>query len=83
VYPFSFSYTDEWLENILREFNINFDPHNQEIKNLREEYFSRVEYVKSKEYTLGIFLVGKKDVEKFLDSNYMNNIDLAHFLKEM
>jgi hypothetical protein len=52
VYPFSFSYTDLWLENILKEFNINFSANSKEIFKLREEYNSKVQYVKEKNFCL-------------------------------
>jgi hypothetical protein len=41
-----------WLENILKEFNINFSANSQEISKLREEYASKIQYVKEKNYTL-------------------------------
>lgn len=81
-YPYSLSYTNEWINSIMKEFNLKFIDNNH-INSLKESYNNYVNYVKDKNFTVWIVLIWKKEVEKFLNPDYMNNVDVVNFLEEM
>jgi hypothetical protein len=81
-YPYSIKYIDNWFELILKEFNIKFNK-DDIAKEHKEKYNKYVSYVKNKEYSVGIILIWKKEIEKLLNPDYMSNIDIIDFLEEM
>lgn len=81
-YPYSIKYTDEWISLILSEFNIDYNEKDI-ATTYKEKYNSYVSYVKDKGYSIWIILIWKKEVEKFLNPDYMANIDIIQFLEEM
>lgn len=82
VYPYSIKYTDEWISSIWEKLGIKVSK-DLLWESYKDMYKNKVEYVKSKSYTVWIFLIGKKEVEKFINSDYMNNVDIINFLDEM
>lgn len=81
-YPYSFQYSLDWLEVILKQFWKPFSSQS-EVQLLMSRYYERVSYVKEQRFSVGIILVGKKEVEKFLNPDYTSNINVIYFLEEM
>lgn len=81
-YPYSMQYTDEWIDSILKELNVNVKENTSVIAS-KNIYNDHVSYVKNKKFTIWIVLIWKKEVERFLNPDCMNNIDIIYFLEEM
>lgn len=82
VYPYSFKNSEIWIREILDNFNINFYETNDYV-DLKNEYNNLIAYVDSKKYTVWVVLTWKKELENFLNPNFMNNVDVLSFLDEM
>ncbi len=81
-YPYWLKSTKNWLKNILSEFKINLTI-NSKVETIISEYEKKVEIVKNKWYKIWIVFLWLQEIKKFLNNDYMNNIDVVQFLEEM
>lgn len=81
-FPYWFKNSENWLKTILWEFNIEFK-YTDDYKKVENEYYNKVKTIENKWYKVWIVLLWLQEVKKFLSTDYMNNIDIIWFLKEM
>nr|MDD3720119.1 nitrogenase component 1 [Candidatus Gracilibacteria bacterium] len=81
-YPYGIKKTDEWFDEIYKYFGEKYFISNENIK-IIEDFSKKSDYIKSKNYRIGLIFLGKKQLETFFDSDYNNNVDIIDFLEEM
>ncbi len=81
-YPYSFKYTEKWIKAILKEFDKEYRE-TLSMKELRKSYEAYINYVKDKWFRIWVIFIWKKELEKFLNPDYMDNIDIVNSLEEM
>lgn len=82
VFPYWKENTKKWFEIILNQLWLKYEISKNE-KNIISDYEDKIKYVKEKKYRVWIVCVWKKEVLKFINPDYMNNVDIISFLEEM
>lgn len=81
-YPYGVEKSQSWLTQICHQLGIEYH-HSDDTKIILEKYKNKVSFVKEKKYSIGVSLIWKQEVKKFLSTDYMSNIDIVEFLDEM
>lgn len=81
-YPYWVKNTNNWLQSVLWEFNIDYKK-SKISESIIREYQENIEIVKNKNYKIGISFIWKQEVKNFFSTDYMNNIDVIECLEEM
>ncbi len=81
-YPYGIENTRNWLSAIEDSFWRKYIPSEEE--NIFIETFNKCwKKIKENGYRLGVVCIGKRELERFLDPDYMNNVDMVECLQEM
>lgn len=81
-FPYWKENTKKWFDVILNQLWLKYEVSKNE-KDIISNYDKKIKYVKEKKYRVWIVCVWKKEVLKFTNPDYMNNVDIISFLEEM